>query len=98
MLYDFFPADVVVSLPRLYAQENLGEQAIVHVKFFTPDANWTWYATEYDTVERRFFGLVVGLDTELGYFALDELERTTGPLGLHIELAISHDHRSAETA
>jgi hypothetical protein len=85
MPYEFFPESVRALLPPLYAQEELGEQAIVHVKFFTPDANWTWYATEFDPQERIFFGLVVGFETELGYFSLDELQEVKGGLGLPVE-------------
>ena len=63
------------------------EQKIV-VKFFTPDSNWTWYATEGTRDEdgdMRFFGLVDGFEQEWGYFMLSELEQNRGPLGLHIE-------------
>lgn len=73
------------QLSRLYANDGRGNEAMVIVKFFTPDSNWTWYATEYDPIERVFFGLVDGLDMELGYFSLDELESLRGPLGLPIE-------------
>jgi hypothetical protein len=66
-------------------QEALGEQAVVVAKFFTPDSNWTWWATEYEPESREFFGLVQGFEVELGYFSLDELESATGPLGLPIE-------------
>jgi len=83
--YEFFPPEVAKSLPPLYSQDRLGEDAIVHVKFFTPDSSWTWYVTEYDPDERIFFGLVVGIEVELGYFSLDELKSTVGPMGLHIE-------------
>ena len=72
------------KLPKLYAQEKKGEDAIVHVKFFTPDSNWTWYATEFDGVD-TFFGLVDGFEKELGYFSLAELSSTKGPMGLPIE-------------
>ena len=85
MPYEFFPKTVEQLLPPLYSQDGLGEQAIVYVKFFTPDSSWTWYATEYDPAQRLFFGLVFGLEIELGYFSLDELKSATGPLGLHIE-------------
>jgi len=54
--------------------ENVGTKARVHVKFFSPYTGWSWYATEYDPVERRFFGYVKGFDAEWGYFDLDELE------------------------
>jgi len=83
--YQFFPPEVATALPPLYSQDGKGGQAIVHVKFFTPDSNWTWYATEFDPEEGMFFGLVVGLEIELGYFSLNELMTSTGPLGLHIE-------------
>ena len=54
------------------------------VKFFTPDSNWTWYASEFDG-EDTFFGLVSGFEVELGYFTLSELQGARGPLGLPIE-------------
>ena len=72
------------KLPPLYSQEKLGDQAIAHVKFFTPDSSWTWYATEFDG-EDTFFGLVDGHEKELGYFRLSELESVRGPMGLAIE-------------
>jgi len=71
------------QIPALYAQENEPDPT-VFVKFFTPWSNWTWYATEFDG-EDIFFGYVEGLDNELGYFSLSELESLRGPAGLHIE-------------
>jgi hypothetical protein len=62
-----------------------GDDAVAHVKFFTPDSNWTWFATEYDPDEQMFFGLVIGLETELGYFSLQQLTESRGPLGMAIE-------------
>jgi hypothetical protein len=41
--------------------------------------------TEYDPAQRLCFGFVIGLDHELGYFSLDELEAVRGPMGLPIE-------------
>jgi hypothetical protein len=63
------------------------------VKFFTPDSNWTWYATQGEPVldeqgqilDFQFFGLVDGFEKELGYFNLNELEDVRGPMGLPIE-------------
>lgn len=72
------------TLPKLYEQDSKGLKAIAYVKFFTPDSNWTWYATEFDG-EDVFFGLVEGFCKELGYFSLHELESIKGPLGLKIE-------------
>lgn len=77
--------EILKSLPPLYSQEKLGDNAIVRVKFFTPWTKWTWYATEYDPEEGIFFGLVQGDEEELGYFSLEELESLKGPFGLKIE-------------
>lgn len=71
-------------IPKLYEQDSKGLHAIAYIKFFTPDSNWSWYVTEFDGVD-TFFGLVDGLDKELGYFSLSELESIRGPLGLKIE-------------
>ena len=72
------------KLPPLYSGEEKGLEALAQVKFFTPDSNWTWYASEFDG-EDILFGLVSGMEVELGYFSLKELEEVRGPLGLPIE-------------
>jgi hypothetical protein len=72
------------KLPPLYSQEEKGLDAIVWVKFFTPDGAWTWYATEFDGKD-LFFGFVVGFEGELGYFRLSELRQVRGALGLPVE-------------
>ena len=82
---------ILKKIPALYAQDGKGLDAIAYVKFFNPCGNWTWYGTEFDPIERRFFGLVVGFESELGYFSLDELEAFRGPLGLGIERDLSFD-------
>lgn len=91
-------AETRARLPPLYSGEESGLEAFAQVRFFTPDAGWTWYASEgspvdedglYDTdrekVDYFFFGLVAGQEVELGYFALSELEQVRGPIGLPIE-------------
>jgi hypothetical protein len=72
------------KLPPLYSGEEKGLEALAQVKFFTPDSNWTWYASEF-AGEDIFFGLVSGFEVELGYFSLKELQEFHGPLGLQIE-------------
>ena len=85
------------ALPALYSQEANADPMVM-CKFFTPDAGWTWYAIEgspvdengyFDTdkakVDFLFFGLVSGLDIELGYFSLSELESVRGKFGLPVE-------------
>jgi len=72
------------KLPKLHSNEALGLDALAQVKFFTPDSNWTWYASEFDG-EDTFFGLMSGFETKVGYFSLSELEEVQGALGLRIE-------------
>jgi len=72
------------KLPELYSGEEKGLDTLAQVKFFTPDAQWTWYASEFDG-EDIFFGLVIGFEIELGYFSLKEMREVKGPLGLPIE-------------
>ena len=76
-------ADLRTQLPQLYSQEEVEEPKAI-AKFFTPDSNWTWYASEFDGVD-TFFGLVDGFEKELGYFSLKELESLRGAFGLPVE-------------
>ena len=73
-------------LPTLYSQEAESDP-IVYAKFFLPGTGWTWYVTEgsQEGEEFRFFGFVIGLDAEFGYFLLSELEGVRSPLGLTVE-------------
>ena len=82
--YDYVPASMANQIPPLYATENL-DDPMVWIKLFTPDSNWTWYLTEFDPAERMGFGLVIGPEQELGYFSLDEMTESRGPLGLRVE-------------
>jgi hypothetical protein len=81
------------KLPPLYSEEKLGLDALAQVKFFTPDSNWTWYASEFDG-EDIFFGLVSGFEIELGYFSLKELQEALGLLGLPIERDLHFEPKS----
>ncbi len=81
------------TIPKLRSQEGKGGDAIVHVKFFTPDSNWTWYVTEGESqkdidekeINFLFFGLVDGFVKEFGYFDLVQLQQARSPMGLSIE-------------
>ncbi len=69
---------------------KLGDQdipdPIVVAKFFNPTGVGTWLATAYVPEDRVFFGYVsLGMDDELGYFSLDELQEFKGRFGLGIE-------------
>lgn len=95
---ELLDAETRARLPELYSGEEKREDTLAQVKFFTPDAGWTWYASEgsyvdengyYDTdkpkVDFIFFGLVAGLEVEYGYFSERELKSVRGALGLPIE-------------
>ena len=79
------PKEIADTIPKLYEQEDKGEEAIVHVKLFDPCSGWTWFVTEYDPQEQICFGLVKGHETELGYFSIKELQEYSGPLRIGIE-------------
>jgi len=83
---ELLPNELREKLPPLYSQENVPDP-LVHLKLFTADANWTWYVTEGSPEgdDFIFFGYVIGLEKEWGYFALSELAAARGPLGLPIE-------------
>jgi len=86
------------KLPAFYATEEvaLQEKNLV-VKFFTPDAQWTWYGVEYDKKSETFFGYAIGNTYcgdfagggEWGYFSIDELKKAKGQFGLGVERDMS---------
>src|ERR1700674_4772030 len=75
-------------LPPLYSQEA-EDEPVVYAKFFI--MGWTWYVTEGSPQEEDFlfFGFVVGLESEFGYFLLSELESVRNKLGLGVERDLS---------
>ena len=81
------------KLPPLYSGEEKGLDAQAQIKFFTPDAQWTWYASEFNG-DDIFFGLVSGLEIESGYFSLKELQSVKGPMGLQIERDLHFEPKS----
>jgi len=79
------PKKLLFEIPDLYETENTLDP-ICQVKLFTPDSNWTWYIIELSKNDvNSCFGYVQGMESELGYFTLEELEEVHGPLGLAIE-------------
>jgi len=68
--------------------QKKAEDIRIIAKFFNPTGAGTWFATEYDPVERVFFGYANLGDpemAELGTFSLDELQSYKGRFGLGIE-------------
>ncbi len=60
-------------IPAMYSDENTKlEEKMIYAKFYIH--NWTWWILEYSKEERLFFAYVQGLENELGYVSLEELE------------------------
>ena len=85
------PQTLLSDIPDLYETE--GEiNPLCYIKLFTPDSNWAWYIIEFSKADAQTcYGYVQGLESELGYFTLEELEEVHGPLGLAIERDMSFE-------
>lgn len=74
-MMELLPTELREQLPKLYEQEGT-EDKIVYIKYFFPAGNWTWFVIEGEVEgdDFLFFGYVIGLDKEWGYFTLKQLE------------------------
>ena len=84
---DLLPEELRKALPPLYSQES-SSSPMAWIKFFTPDAGWTWLVTEGSEEEDGdwlLFGYVIGLEEEWGCFSLSEIAGIRGPLQLPVE-------------
>lgn len=67
--------ELAAKLPQLYETEHAPlPEKVAYAKLFHPASSWTWYVMEYDGQD-TCFGLVVGQETEFGYFSLEELSQ-----------------------
>ena len=73
----------------------LAERKLI-AKLFTPDSSWTWWVLEGEpmgvqptpengVVDWMLYGLVSGMEVEIGSFLLSELQAARGKLGLPVE-------------
>jgi len=79
--------DILDKLPPLGSQSESADP-VLWVKFFTPDAGWTWFVAEAQPEQDGdilFWGYVIGVVGEWGSFRLSELQSVRGRLGLPIE-------------
>ena len=80
-------AQLIKRFAQVGSQEENKDPLII-TKFFNPSGAGTWYASEYDSKTRIFFGYVSifgDWNDEWGSFSLDELEGYRGKFGLSIE-------------
>lgn len=76
--------ELIAKLPRLNETDEVPvPNKVAQVKLFHPASTWTWYIMEYDGQD-TCFGLVIGQETEFGYFSLQELSQLQ-VFGLPIE-------------
>lgn len=92
------PAEVIYLLKQqARAPDGEKELHLAHLKLFTPDANCTWWVSEWDDQDDdvHLFGFAdLGLGqhcAELGYTSLKELMTIRGGLGLPIERDLYYD-------
>lgn len=79
--------ELLEKFQKVGRQEDKSDPLII-AKFFNPTGAGTWYATEYNSGDKTFFGYVSifgDWNDEWGYFSLTELESLKGPYGLGIE-------------
>ena len=91
---------IIKALPPIHSTDDdkpLKDKLVI-CKFFTPDANWTWFIFEGEPVDEadygtkndfEFFGMVHGLEKEQGYFLLSQIKEIRGKLGLPVERDLS---------
>lgn len=76
--------ELAAKLPKLYETESVPlPEKVAHARLLHPVSSWIWYVMEYDG-EDTCFGLVVGHETEFGYFSLRELSQVK-VFGLSVE-------------
>jgi len=80
--------DIIRKFPPIGATDGKNPKDVeIIAKFFTPDAQASWYATEYDPRTGEMFGwadMGMGMG-ELGYFDFNEIKRLRGKMGLPVE-------------
>ena len=83
---DLLSNDMRLALPALNSQAGIRDP-IVYAKFRSRDSGWVWYVTEGSPQDNDFlfFGLVIGLDEEWGYFSHSELTERWPPWSFPIE-------------
>jgi len=75
---------LLVAMPRTYAQSDLGDSATVHLHYFVGSCDW--WITELDIEDgvSQAFGLgSLGYEPEMGYISITELIQNGAELDLY---------------
>ena len=79
--------ELLKRFEKVGRQEDVSDPIVI-AKFFNPAGAGIWYAMEYNSETKEFFGYVSifgDWNDEWGSFALSELENYRGKFGLGIE-------------
>jgi hypothetical protein len=91
--------ELIKRFAEVGSQEEVKDPIVV-AKFFNPCGAGTWWATEYDPIDKIFFGYVsiFGDDCdEWGSFSLEELKNLKVGFGLGVERdLITQEQRISE--
>ncbi len=76
------------AMPQTYETDGMGLAAVAHLHYFLN--GWDWYITERDADpeglgQLQAFGLVCGLERELGYISIEAIVGAGAELDLHWE-------------
>ena len=90
---ELLPEKLKIALPKISAQDG-SKNPTVFAVFQFPLSGWIWFVTEADSYEDDlcFFGYVVGLEREWGYFCLSELE-SVDIEGVRVRRDVDHVQR-----
>jgi len=80
---DWFTDEDRAMLPALY-ETRLERDPIAHIKLYTPFLRCRWYVIEFDGRD-EFFGFFSGLEAEIGYFSVTDLQRVRRYAGTAVE-------------
>ena len=68
--------EIKAQIPVIGSQDEVFDPMVI-CKYFDPTGSWSWYVMEGEESEDNtfeFYGYVVGIVAEFGYFTLRDLE------------------------
>ena len=82
--YNLLPDRIAKAIPPL-GSTGENPDPMFHVKWFTPDSQFSWFVAEYSPESKIAYGFVVGPFPEWGTFSLEEIRQLRGSLNLPVE-------------
>lgn len=81
-MHELLPLKIRKQIPPLYwtEKQSTPNPPLVYVRFFSPFTPMEYFVLEFDG-EDTFYGLILGLDADLGYFSLKDLATASHRVG-----------------